>query len=273
MKIGDVLERFAENVRLRLKDQPRRDYERAFRRFAVEADLASYTRRQLQGPKAKSLILRHVETIPKPSRRWVLAALKSVWIHGMSLPWPIDPKRDIGRLPRVQRRKTPPDVEVRPWVHAIRNESDPHLKLLGLFLLQFGWRPGSQIGHLKWRNVEYDSSGRPFAIVANGAEEDFKTDADIRVWLPAERGGGFRGMEEGCLRYLTGETHLELETALEQPARRDGPYRQVNSDARRRIRQEVGPTTPDSRGFPSLGGFRSPAGRIVGACIGTMDGT
>src|SRR5205807_1611344 len=105
LKITDVLERFAESTRLRLKDQPRRDYERAFRRFASEVGLAAYTRRQLQGPRAKSLLLQHVETIPKPSRRWVLAALKSVWTLGMNLPWPIDPKRDIGRFPKVQRRK------------------------------------------------------------------------------------------------------------------------------------------------------------------------
>ncbi len=184
VKVADVLMRFAENTRLRLKDQPRRDYERAFRRFAAEEDLGSYSRRQLQGPKGKSLILQHVETIPKPSRRWVLAALKSVWMHGMNLPWPIDMKRDVGRFPKVQRRKTPPDVDLRPWAEALRNEKDPEAKLLGLFLLQFGWRPGSQIAHLKWRNIEYDSSGRPFAIVASGTNEDFKTDADIRAWLP-----------------------------------------------------------------------------------------
>ena len=184
LKIADILERFAESTRLRLKDQPRRDYERAFRRFAAEVGLAAYTRRQLQGPRAKSLLLQHVETIPKPSRRWVLAALKSVWTLAMNLPWPIDPKRDIGRFPKVQRRKTPPDLDIRSWAEAIRNERDLHLKLLGLLLLQFGWRPGSQIAHLKWRNVEYDSTGRPFAIVASGVEEDFKTDADIRVWLP-----------------------------------------------------------------------------------------
>src|SRR5207237_5345326 len=129
---------FAENTRLRLKDQPRRDYERAFRRFAVEADITTYTRRQLLGPRAKALILRHVEAIPKPSRRWTLAALKSVWMQGMNLPWPIDPKRDVGRFPKVRRRKTPLDVDVRPWAEAIKRENHPDMKLLGLFLIQFG---------------------------------------------------------------------------------------------------------------------------------------
>jgi len=183
VRVDDVLERFARNTTLRLKDGSRKDFARAFRRFAGAIDLGRYSRRQIAGPMGKRLILQHLETIPKASRRWVLTALKSVWIHGFELPWPIDPKRDIGRLPKPQRGRTPPDADVRPWVDGANAERDAYSRLMVLMLLQFGWRP-TQIAHLKWRNVEYDGNGKPFAIVANGDVEDFKTSSDVRAWLP-----------------------------------------------------------------------------------------
>ncbi len=187
LNLSAVLERFANNTRLRLKESSsQRDYRRAFARFARNGGLESFTRRQLAGPRGKALILAHLERIPLRSRRWTLAALRAVWMQGLGLPWPIDPKQDLGRLPRVDRRRTPPDTDVRPWARAISDEKDPYLRLLGLLLAQYGWRPGSQLARLKWRNVEYDPAGRPVAIVASGVDEGFKTYSSIVAWLPPD---------------------------------------------------------------------------------------
>lgn len=185
LKVAEILERFAENTKLRLKDRVRADYSRAFRRFAEDVRFPDYSRRQIAGPTGRKLILAHLEGIPKPSRRWVIAALRAVWTSGTNLPWPVEVKRDLGRLPRTQRGRTPPDADVRPWAQAVRDEREPYLHLLGVFLLQYGWRP-SQISHLRWRNVEYGEDGRPRAIVASGSKEDFKTDSDVRAWLPPD---------------------------------------------------------------------------------------
>ncbi len=186
-----ILERFRRNTRLRLKDGVQDEYARAFRRFAAPQSgekpdgigLGPYTKRQLAGRKGKDLLLSHLERIPKPSRRWLLAALKSVWIHGLELPWPIDPKRDIGKLPRTRRRPTPPDPDVLAWPHAAREEKDPYLRLLLLMELQYGWRPGNQLAALRWGDVQYDPDGTPVAIEADAMERDFKSDSDIRAWL------------------------------------------------------------------------------------------
>ncbi|MEE9174311.1 MAG: hypothetical protein V3U30_04980 [Thermoplasmata archaeon] len=191
MRTEVILERFRRNTRLRLKDGVQYDYTRAFRRFAAPTTgqkpdgigLGKYTKRQLAGRKGKDLLLSHLEKIPKPSRRWVLAALKSVWIHGLELPWPIDPRRDIGKLPRTRRRPTPPDPDVLAWAHAAREEKDPCLRLLLLMELQYGWRPGNQLAALRWGDVQYDPDGSPVAIEADALEGDFKSDSDIRAWL------------------------------------------------------------------------------------------
>lgn len=183
VKVHDILERFAGHSKLALKDEVRKDYGRAFRRFSEDVRLGDYSRRQVLGPTGKRLILSHLEKIPKASRRWVTGAIKAVWMYGIDAPWPIDTRRDLGRLPKPQRGRTPHDADVRPWAEAVRAEKDPYTKLTGIFLLQFGWRP-SQVCRLKWRNVEYDPEGRPKVIIASGSVEDFKTDSDIRVWLP-----------------------------------------------------------------------------------------
>src|SRR2546425_992894 len=124
---------------------------------------------------SRDAILRFMETIPVPSRRIVLAALQCVWAEGLEAAWPINQRRDFGKtLPPIGARETPPDDDVRPWAEAAWKEPDPFTRLLVLLLLQFGWRPVNQIGHLHWRNVRYDSRGRPRAIIAKGDVEGFK---------------------------------------------------------------------------------------------------
>ncbi|MFH1579808.1 MAG: site-specific integrase [Thermoplasmatota archaeon] len=182
LRVSEVMERFRQQTRTRLKADSQREYLQAFRRFAKDADLESYTRRQLSGPKGRTIILAHLESVPKPSWRWVVAALKPVWTYGLNLPWPIDSKRDLPKLPRVQRRQSPPDAQVKTWTKALANERDSYLRLLWLLLAQHGWRP-SHVCRLKWRNVQYDDQGKPVSIVADGVRESFKTGSPVAARL------------------------------------------------------------------------------------------
>jgi len=182
LRVSEVMERFRQQTRTRLKADSQKEYLRAFRRFAKNADLESYTRRQLSGPKGRMLILAHLDKLPKPSWRWAVAAIKPVWTYGLNLPWPIDSKRDLPKLPRVRRRQSPPDAQVKTWAKALANEKDPYLRLLWLLLAQHGWRP-SHVCRLKWRSVQYDDQGKPVAIVADGVQESFKTCSPVAARL------------------------------------------------------------------------------------------
>ena len=182
LRVSEVSERFRQQTRTRLRDGSTKDYVRAFRRFAKDADLESYTRRQLSGQKGRVLILAHLDKVPKRSWRWVVAALKPVWIYGLDLPWPIDSKRDLPKLPKVGRGQSPPDAQVKTWAKALVNERDPYLHLLWLLIAQHGWRP-SHVCRMKWRNVQYDDQGKPFAIVADGVQESFKTCSPVAARL------------------------------------------------------------------------------------------
>lgn len=182
LRVSEVTERFRQQTRTRLKDDSQRDYVRAFRRFAKAVELESYTRRQLGGPKGRTLILAHLDKLPKPSWRWVVAALKPVWTYGLNLPWPVDSRRDLPKLPRTRRRQSPPDAQVKVWAKALANERDPYLRVLWLLLGQHGWRP-SHVCRIRWRNVRYDDRGKPMAIVADGTQESFKTNSPVAVRL------------------------------------------------------------------------------------------
>jgi integrase len=182
LRVSEVMERFRQQTRTRLKADSQRDYLQAFRRFSKDSDLEYYSRRQLSGPKGRMLILMHLDKLPKPSWRWNIAALKPVWTYGLNLPWPIDSKRDLPKLPRVGRRQSPPDALVKTWAKALANERDPYLRLLWLLLAQHGWRP-SHVCRVKWRNVQYDDQGKPVAIVADGMQESFKTCSPVAVRL------------------------------------------------------------------------------------------
>jgi integrase len=180
-----ILERFENNTKARLKRHTQIEYGAAFRRFAKATSIENYSRRQLAGPKGKHIILDFLtQHIPKPSWRTQIAMLRTVWTMGLNLPWPVDSKTDVGKLPRVRREESPPDDAVKAWAAALEHESDTYLRLLWLLIGQFGWRP-SHVAHLHWRNVRFQND-KPYAIVADGVEEDFKTASPIAARLPAD---------------------------------------------------------------------------------------
>lgn len=182
LRIAEVLERFVDSTRTRLKAQTQKAYATEFRQFAERANLEALTKRQLAGPRGKALILAHLTRIPRPTWRWEVAVLKAVWTLGLSLAWPLDAKRDLGNLPKVRRRQSPPDAVVKAWSEALLHERDPYLRLLWLLIAQHGWR-SSHVVRLKWRNVQCDEAGKPVAIVADGTEEGFKTNSPIAARL------------------------------------------------------------------------------------------
>lgn len=182
VNISAAVERFVEQTRARLRSETQENYLWAFQRLVKESELNAFTRRQLAGPKGRLLLLSHIEHIPQASRRVRIAQLKTVWTFGLNLPWPIDVKRDIGKLPRVGRRESAPDSVMMAWKNAIAHEPDLRFRLEWLLIAQHGWRP-SHIIRLKWRNVRYDETGKPIAIVANGALEGFKTSSPIAARL------------------------------------------------------------------------------------------
>ncbi len=137
------------------------------------------TRRQLV-TKRRDLLLEHLESILAKSRRWNLAALECVWTEGVGLLWPINRKRDFGKsLPGIGSRESPPDEDVKPWAEAVRHETDPYTKLLVLILLQFGLRPETQLGHLRWGDIRYDEANRPRAVISKGDDGRFKSTSSI----------------------------------------------------------------------------------------------
>ena len=182
LRVFEVTERFRQQTRTRLKDDSAKQYVKAFKRFAKTVNLESYTRRQLSGPKGRMLILAYLDGIPKRSWSWIVTVLKPVWLYGFDLVWLIDSKRDLPKLPRRQRRQSPPDAQVRIWAKALANEKDAYLHLLWLMIAQHGWRP-SLVCRLKWRNVQYNEQGKPVAIVADGAQESFKTCCPVAARL------------------------------------------------------------------------------------------
>lgn len=124
------------------------------------------------------LVLDHLEHVPRPSWRCYIAMLKAVWSFGLNLPWPIDARRDLGKLPRTRRGESPSDGVMAAWKEAISHEPNLHLQLEWLLIAQHGWRP-SHVTRLRWRNVRYNEAGKPVAIVADGSQEGFKTSSPI----------------------------------------------------------------------------------------------
>jgi len=185
VKVSDILERFKQNTRARLKESSQGRYEGRFRQFSTNANLERYTRRQLRGKKGKTLILKHIETVPLYTRQNSLAALRTVWIHGLELPWPIDNKRDISRFPQTRRCKTPSDNDVKQVADAIPLEKDAYLRSLCLMLTDFGVRP-SHITNLEWSHIQTDASGKPYAIIAEGGDAGFKTNSPLVAWIPSD---------------------------------------------------------------------------------------
>jgi integrase len=185
LRVSEVIERFRQQTRIRLKDDTAEQYAHAFRRFAKNVDIESYTRRQLAGPQGRMLILTHLDMVPRTSWRWILVALKPMWTYGMNLAWPIDNKRDLPRLPNAKPGHSPPDSEVKMWAKAISNERDTYLRLIFLFIADHGWRL-SHVCRMRWRNVQYDHQEKPVAIVADGMQESFKTNSPVAARLCPE---------------------------------------------------------------------------------------
>lgn len=182
MNAEAVLERFNDNTKMRLKPATQKQYTARFRIFFHSVGLDGYTRRQLAGTKGKALILDYLARHPRQSWQTILAMLKAVWSYGLNLPWPLEMKRDIGKLPRTRRGENPSDEAIKAWAEALSREKDIYVRLLWLMIAQHGWRP-SHVGRMKWRNVRYDAQGKPTAIVADGAKEDFKTQAPVAARL------------------------------------------------------------------------------------------
>ncbi len=186
LDINVVVERFQRAKQAKLKPDTMEAYVWEFKRFSNQVGLAAYTKRQLAGKRAKGLILDHLNTLQRSSWRWTLAALRSVWVPGLGLPWPIEAREDIGRLPRVRRGTTPPDEIVGKWTRALAHEPDPYLRLLWFLVAQHGWRP-SHVKALRWSNVVYDG-GKAVSIIAYGEGCEFKTFAPVAARLAPDVG-------------------------------------------------------------------------------------
>jgi integrase len=182
LNVTEIVERFMAQTRTRLRPSSQSMYAIIFRRFAKNVNLAQYTRRQIMGPKGRTLILQHLEIVPRPSWRCALAAMKPVWTYGLNIAWPIDNRKDLPKLPRRMQNQTPPDSIILKWKKALENEPDEYLRLMWLLIAQHGWRP-SHVYRLKWRNVQRDDTGRPNAIIADGITESFKTSSPIAARL------------------------------------------------------------------------------------------
>src|SRR5439155_25037423 len=114
----------------------------------------------------------------------MLASLTTVWLYGLGIPWPLDTKRDFGKTLRGHgARRTPKDDEIEPFYRATENETDAYLKALFAVVLSIGPRGANHIGKLTWQAVQF-VDGKPRAIVADGAEYDFKTTAWLVAYLP-----------------------------------------------------------------------------------------
>ena len=182
MSQAEIEMRFTETTRMGLKASSQRYYLDRFRQMARAVSLEDYSKRQLAGKKGKQLILDYISGISKPSVRTQLAAIKRVWLNGLGLPWPIDNKTDIGKLPKVGRESTPSDQPIKEWAKALSMEKDSYLRLIWLFMAQFGWRPSHATG-VRWSDVQNDERGHPSRIYAIGKGAEFKTYAPVAVPL------------------------------------------------------------------------------------------
>jgi len=181
VKIEIVVERFRTNTRLRLKESVQRQYTSKFRVFAKKVDLEKYDSRQLAGAKGKALLMKYLEGVPKPSWRNSVNLIKGVWTYGTNIAFPLDLKRDLGKLPHVQRGQTPSDDVIKTWNEAMKHDPDTYSRLRW-HLFGMGLRP-SHLARLKWRNIQYDPTGKPTSIYADGSKENFKTRSPVAFRL------------------------------------------------------------------------------------------
>jgi len=188
LRVSEIINRFKKTACLRLRGSSPGTYERVFRQFADTMRLEQFTRRQLAGARGKELILSYLldeNEVTLASRRLFNAALKSVWESGLSLPYPVNSRRDLGELPPCQRRQSPRDSDLAPLVKAIEHEAEPYLKALVLIVVQLGVRP-SHVRLFRWKHVRYGQDGKPDAIITTGLERGNKHYVAIKARLPPD---------------------------------------------------------------------------------------
>lgn len=188
LNVEEIIRRFVDETKNRYRsDSPTAgDYSVAFRRFAKTVRLGDYTKRQLTPKRAHAILMDYMSTMKPGSKRWILTALRSVWVNGGLGPWPVDIVRDFGRsLPKPQRREAPTDAEVKPFAEALAKEPNTYVRLFVRMILTYGLRPEDQLGALRWSNVRYDASENACAFVARGVDEGFKTGSPFIAHVPA----------------------------------------------------------------------------------------
>jgi len=158
VNIDVVIKRFKEQVGRSLKESTKADYEAGFRRFAKEEGIDRHSKAKLAGPKGRELILHYLNN-KAGARSWATVEfkLRSVWIYGLPLPWPLT-KRDRPEAPPPIRTWTPPDHIVKAWKEAFDHEdaySRVEFKMYG----HLGLRP-SHLRNILWEDVK-NANGEP----------------------------------------------------------------------------------------------------------------
>jgi integrase len=178
LDLEKIIEVHDRQLQRRLRPKTLRLYRIVVRRLARVTDFEDLSRQQLRGGKGKKLLLEFLDTVPIKSKAFMLSALKSYWTIGVRCPWPIDPRQDLRPLPKIGRRHTPLDSDVKQLAERYALEADPYLRLIWELIAQYGLRP-SQVVRLLWVDIKRDSEGRPISIQADGAERQFKSVAPI----------------------------------------------------------------------------------------------
>jgi len=213
-----VIENFKRMAGGRLRGSTPKVYEYYFRRFVKATDFEKCSRRQIAGKKGKELLLQYLldkNLVSEPSKRTQNAALKTVWEEGIGIPYPINAKRNLGELPEVQKRQSPRNSEVIPWIQAIDREEEPHLKSLVFMIFQLGIRP-SHVRLLRWNHVRYGIDGKPNAIMTTGREPGNKRMTPIKARLPEDLSNALTELKKVILNSLPDDPIL--------------PYRKPNGE-------------------------------------------
>ena len=183
MDTDSIVIRFLQNTAARLKPSTQRQYIQLLKKFDRYVHFVTLDKRDLTGKNGKALILGFLNRFfDLRSWKFVLAGLKTFYISGMDLAardWPIEPRRDLPRFPRTRRQMTPPNEIVKQWNDALRNETDPVVRLIWLLVAQHGWRP-THLLFLNWEDV-VKRDGLPWAIIAQ--KREFKTGSPILARL------------------------------------------------------------------------------------------
>ena len=186
--IGKVIADFERVAGQRLRGKTPQVYKQIFRRFVTRMSFSQYTRRQIAGRIGRELLLKYLlneDFVPLASKRTQCAALKAIWEDGLRLPFPMNARKDLGEIPEVQRRQSPRDSEVEPWLKALEIEEDNYLRICVLLIFQLGIRP-SHVCLIRWKHIQYDSEGKPYSIVTTGREKGNKRMVPIRARLPPD---------------------------------------------------------------------------------------